>query len=289
MPGLGGGSRGGGGHGGGGGRGFRGGGGYGGGFHGGPHRHFHFGPRFGFFGFGGGLLGIIMLPAMLVLFAIVILFTMVIGAFSAISGGGMTDYNEKEFQDYAFAQYDAVYGDVDAYEDNILIVFLSNEDADEYYYIAVVGNHIKTDVTDMFGAERTALGAALERNINVNGYWYTLHTNLRGAIEDLGDSVTSLRTTYYFTGTCKDDPHTSKSVLVNRTEMNISEETVNDALAEFTERTGISMSIVVDDMDEVLGVDYTQMIIGIIIIVVLVGGALLYFGYGMSRRKRGEQ
>lgn len=307
MPGIGGGSRGGGGHGGGhGGGGYRGGGGHGGpgrpggpgyggpgmGFHGRPprpprHHWWFFGPRYGYgyYGFGGGLVSLIMLPVIMVLLAVLVLVFMLISAFGAVSEGGVISYDARSFQDYAMEQYDVVYANTDAYEDNILIVFLTSENADEYYYIAVTGNDINRSVDDLFGAEGTALGNALYNNINVSGYWHTLDRNLAGAVTDLTSSVNRLGLDSNFAAWCTDRNHTTRSVLVNRSSFSISATEVERALADFTAQTGISISIVVDDMEDVLKTDYSGMIIGIVLIAILLIGAGVFLWRGIKARR----
>ena len=167
MPGPGGGSRGGGGFGGGGG-GYRGGGGFGGGHYGGfggprgPRRPYYGGFGWGFGrpyygGFGGGCLGILLLPIILIMVAALILSSVIGGAFGAIAQGGVTQYDERQFQNFADQKYQQIYGSTTAYEDNIVLVFLTTEEAQEYYFIAWVGDHIVTDVNHMFGDRKSVV------------------------------------------------------------------------------------------------------------------------------------
>jgi uncharacterized membrane protein len=274
MPGPGGGSRGGGGHGGGfGGGGFRGGG------HGGGHRGGFYGGgfyprpyrRYGFFGYGygGGCLSALMMPFILLFMAIIIIVSLIGGAFGSISEGGITDYEERVFQEYADSEYRKAFGASTAYEDNILIVFLTNEDADEYYYIAWVGDHVAPDVNNMFGNNYTELGAAMNESINTSGYWYSLDSNLALMLDKMADKIEALDVDNSFT--CNESHVQVDSKLINYGTLNLSEQTVNTALNDFTERTGISISIVVNDMDEIFGVDYSSMITGIFIVAILVG------------------
>ncbi len=287
MPGPGGGSRGGGGFGGGGG-GFRGGGhggfgGHHGGF-GGPRgpRGFHYhrgpffwGPRVRFYGPGGGCLGILLAPVIIILMAGVMLMSVIGGAVGSISEGGMTDYQESEFQAYADSEYQKAFGRSSSYEDNILLVVLTNKEADEYYYIAWVGDHIHSDITNMFGAERTEFGQAMNYCVNQSYYAYSLDSDLANVVDKMAGHIERLSLDSSFKRSCG-DAHTSAnySRLTNYTDLSLTADTVDSALKAFTEQTGIAIAIVVDDMDEVLGVDYTDMIISIIIILVLVAIAV---------------
>ena len=58
------------------------------------------------------------------------------------------------------------------------------------------------------------------------------------------------------------------SHLTNKTEMNLSEELVNEALIDFTARTGIPAVIVVDEMEEAIG--KSLLIQDIILVIILI-------------------
>ncbi len=282
MPGPGGGGRGGGFGGGSFGGGFGGGGGYHGG---GYHRRFY--SPFGFFGFGGGLLSFFFMPFILIAFAVIILFSTVLGAFGGIAEGGVTEYQEKQFQDYADAEYRKAFGTSTAYEDNILLVFLTNEEANGYYCIAWVGDHIEKDINYLFGADESALGMAMKQSINTSGYWYSLDTNLAMAVDTMADYVESERLSDAFY--CDENHVQVESKLINYGEFDITEEIVNSALVDFTSRTGITMSIVVNDVTEVFDTDYSSVIWGIVVIVILVGLAVFFVVKGVRNRRRNNR
>lgn len=295
MPGPGGGSRGGGGFGGGGG-GFHGGGGFGGGHHGGfgggPRRPYYGGfgwgfgrPYYGGFGFGSGCLGILLLPIILIMVAALILFSVIGGAFGAIAEGGVTQYDERQFQDFADQKYQQIYGSTTAYEDNIVLVFLTTEEAQEYYYIAWVGDHIVTDVNHMFGSNQTKLGYAMASSISESGYWYSLDKNLASVADIMANQIESLNLDTSFT--CSEEHVQVAGKLYNQSEISLTDATVNDALASFTEKTGISMSIVVEDVDDVLATDYTSMIFGLIVVAALVGVAIWLIVRNVKKNKNG--
>ena len=285
MPGPGGGGRGGGGHFGGGG-GFRGGG-HGGGYHGGFYGGFYPRRRYGGFwgfGYGGGCLSVLFMPFILLLCAAVVLIGILGGAFGSVAEGGVTDYGEREFQEYADKEYAKAFGASTAYEDNILLVVLTNEDADEFYYIAWVGDHIKPSITEMFGNEYTELGRAMGDSISTSGYWYSLDSGLAMAVDKMATHIENEGLSSSFT--CTEKHNQVESSLINYGEFEISEATVETALRDFTERTGITLSIVVNDMDEVFGLNYSSMIMGIILIAVLVGAAVFFVIRGIRNRRR---
>lgn len=257
MPGPGGGGRGGGGSRGGFGGGF--GGGHRGGFHG-PHFH---GPHF--WGYrGGGCFGPFALIILVPLLLITSFFGQIADAFSALSRGGVVEYDEIAFQDFADAQYAAVFGNSTAYEDNLLLVFLIDDDYYDYSYIAWVGDHIHTDINNMLGNEYTALGQAVNASVNQSSYKYSLDSNLAQVVETLREKIVALDLESSFR--CSESRGRVDSHLANRTDLSMTEDTVNAALEDFTAATGIPVVLVVEDMSDVFGKRLpTQAIVSLII------------------------
>ncbi len=303
MPGPGGGAHGGGGSrpGGFGGGGFGGGprpGGFGGphgGFGHGPHRHhgpifFGGGPWFHrprYYGGGclSGLLGAIMLPVIFIIFAAVFLFSSISTSVSVLSQGGVYMYDEETFQDYADAQYAAEFGNADAYEDYLLLVFLVEEEYYDYAYIAWVGDHIESDVNQMFGNDQTEFGRAIEASVNQNSYKYSLDSNLAQVMSTMSKRIQALglESSYH----CDEDHSDIKSHLTNKTSMQLTESTVNTALEEFTEATGIPVVIVVDDIEDVFekGIP-SDVYISIAISVIFIFIAVMLIVSAVKNKKR---
>ena len=255
MPGPGGGSRGGGfsgggSRGGGFGGGFSGGGGHrGGGFGGGgfrprpPRPHFYggwyhrpYGYGYGYHGGGclGGLASIILVPILVLVLSVAVIISMMGSVINTVAKGGVVTYSEAEFQAYAQQQYDTFYGGVPSseYEEKLLLIFLTTEEMEEYYCIAWVGNEIRTEINYLFGNEQTAFGRVVQRSINPY-YEYSLGSNLTVIMDSMRAEVERLGLSSSFRGeAARVEPTDSK--LVNYTSLNISPETVNDALADFT-------------------------------------------------------
>jgi hypothetical protein len=287
MPGPGGGGRGGGGFGGGfgGGRGggFGGRGGFGGGFHGGfyhrPHFYGGFYRRPFFFGGGGclgGLLGLLFGPIFLIFMAVMLLFSYFGSAVTDVSQGGSVVYNESVFQDYANEQYAREFGSSTAYEDNLLLVFLTGEDARGYCYIAWVGDHIDPQINYLFGSNGTALGNAMNNSINRANYAYSLDSNLAMVVSQMQTKIQSLGLTDSFT--CAERHDQVKSHLTNYTDLDMTQSTVDAALESFTAATGIPMVIVVEEMEEVFG----KTVSGSSWFGLVVGGVLLLLGISLA-------
>ena len=288
MAGPGGGSRGG-GFSGGGGRGGGFGGGRGGGFSGGGrpggrpprhHHHYHggwfFRPRRyygGYYGGGclGGLAGIILAPLIMIILAATLLIVSVGSAFSSVANGGSIIYDEEKFQDYANDEYYAQFRSYGGKEDNILIVFLVDDEAVEFSCIAWVGDNIKTEINDMFGGEGTKFGNAVISSINQNYYGYSLDSNLASVMEIMTSHVKSLGLSSSFKEPESVSPR-PQSHLTNKTELNLTEKTVNDQLVKFTEETGIPVVITVDTMENVFG---KTIMTGDLIFVILAIGLII--------------
>ena len=309
MPGPGGGSRGGGFGGGSRGGGFGGGshgGGFGGGHRGGYGRpggfHYH-GPFFGGYrhrygygygyGMGGGCLGglisVIIGPIIILLMALMMGVFFVGDAFSNIAAGGTVEYDKYVMEDYANAQYSAIFGANDeAYEDNLLIVFLAEESADGYYTIAWIGDNVVSEISDMFGDESTAFGQSMYSEINTNNYTYSLDSNLAAVMRKMATRIENknLESSFYDEFSHAGSP---ESAVVNRTEFDITENTVNSALEEFTAKTGIPAAIVIEDMEDVFGksVKFGD-IFTIIITLALVALAIYLIVRAVLDRKNGS-
>lgn len=303
MPGPGGGGRGGGGFSGGGGS--RGGGYRGGGYHGGPRGPrrrrrwgwgFGWGPGFfwgpGYYAGGlfGAIMGIMLLPVILVVIAAFILFAAIGGAVGAASSDGVIRYEEKDFQDYANSQYSEAFGSSTAYEDNILLVFVTTKDADGLAYIAWVGDHINLQINNAFDANNnSAFQRAIASNLSSQDYWYTLGSGIARTVNSMTQAVASLGAPSFENGNavCNDTAHVQvSSYLVNKTDFSVPEATVNEALEAFTAETEIPIVVVVDNAESVFGVDYSAKIVGIVICVVLVVIALLLVAAGVRRYRK---
>lgn len=269
MPGPGGGSNGG---------GFRGGGGSSGGFRGGspgghsgggyrpggmPGGGFGFNPRPprhtpGGFGFGprprrhgGGCSSILVIP-ILIIFLLLFLFSAITGNVTvegqeaAITSGSKSyTYSEEDFQEFADREYRKAFGSTDNYEGNILLTVLTNDEADDYFALAWVGDDIDPEVREMFGGY-TELGDAMNRYVNGTYYAYSLDSDLAAVVQEMTKQVSPLSN-----GTLLSD---GDAYLVNYTKLDLTQQTVDTALEEFREETGIPMVIVVESVEEVFPV-----------------------------------
>lgn len=237
----------------------------GGSFGGGFGGHHHHGPFFGgpIFGrrtyVGGGCGGAIFTAVVIGLF---IMFGLMwfIGETSQIAVNGepvyiVEDgiaYDEATMQDYANERYKEIFGEYEGYEDNILLVFLANEEADGYFTIAWVGDNIIYEINEMFG-EYTEYGEYMSEYIS-DYYAYSLDTNLAEVISAMEGSITERSFDSSFRAE-SDSAGLKKSRIINDTDFELNTELVNAALESFTEKTGIPCVIVADMAEEVFGVN----------------------------------
>lgn len=244
----------------------------GGGFGGGGYRR---PPRSGFFFmpfWGGGCLGALFAPIICFVLAIFLIIGLVGGGLTTLFRGGNVVYSESKMQDYANRQYATIYDPSSAtYEDNVLIVFLTNEDNQTYYCIGWVGDNLRSEVSDLFGNEYTALGKAMQSSITTSDYRYSLGSNLARATENLESAVKS-----QISDTAYREPKAERHEagrIYNRSNSDIqfNTETVDAALKNFTESTDISMSIVVADAKDVFGKSLNAAsIIALLVCIVLI-------------------
>ena len=223
--------------------------------HFGGHHHHHHGPHFwgprrrvyvgG--GFGGGCFSIVFIVIFVLFLALWLLLP---NEGVTINFGEEDMYNEATMQDYANDKYMQYFGSSSAVEDNILLVFLTNEACDGYYTIAWVGDNIEDDINYMFG-EYTEYGEALYNNVD-EYFAYSLDSDLADVIETMTKHITNLGldSSFYWDS---DRSNLADSKFVNMTSMDLTTEIVHRALVDFTDKTGIPMVVVVDSAEKIFG------------------------------------
>lgn len=228
------------------------------------------------------MIGAILAPIIL----LIALFSMVGSSFRDLSSGGSVRYNEEAFQNFADQQYAAEFGSSSAYEDNLLITVLIDENYSSYYYIAWVGDHIATDINLLFGNEYTAFGSAMNIGITTSNYKYSLDSNLASVMRQMTETIQALGLESSFT--CSEDHAQVSSHLTNRTGLSLTESTVNDALAAFTDASGIPVVIVVEDAADVFDKSVSTGSIAVILIVAVVAIVVVVVIVKNLRRKKDD-
>ena len=221
------------------------------------------------------MMGLLLVPIVLILFAGIMLISVFGSAFNLVTSGGKITYDENVFQDYANSQYAAEFGTTKDYEDNLLIVITVEDD--EYYdysFIAWCGDHVAPKINTMFGSNSSKLGIAIQNSaINSNSYKYSLDSGIASVVQTMQEHIENLGLESSFT--CKTESVSYNSHLTNKTSLDVTEETVNDALVAFTESTGIPIVVVVEDIEDVFpktvsDFDVVSLVISIVFIVVAV-------------------
>lgn len=282
-----GGSRGGGGFGGGSRGGFSGGGGFGGGFH--HHRPYHRRSTIFVFGgprryYGGGPhhtdpISLIVTCSIILVITLVILSSTVGYASSRNDSTDGVVYDERAFHDYANERYYEAFGTYDGRENNILIAFITNRDADSYYCIAWVGDNLSDKVVNIFGDEWTTFGSTVRNSVGGN-YYYSLDSDLISVTNQMSRTLQSLRLGSPFINEPESEyTNPPESRLINDTELDLDKYAVSEALVKFTQKTDIPMVIVIDYMENVF--EKTPMfdtgtLITVIVLLLVIGASVFF-------------
>ena len=175
------------------------------------------------------------------------------------------NYDEAAFQRAADQKYAEYFDSGATYEDNILL-----------YFIAWIGDNVNYEISDLFGNEYTEFGQSIYSNV-ANYYAYSLDTNLAAVVNDMENIIVKMNVDSFKKETKPASPTESKLVdLTGAGAPDLTADTVNDALASFTEATGIRTVICVDYIDNVFespkGIDGATvfMILALIALVVVV-------------------
>lgn len=245
----------------------------------------------GFWGYGphyhggclGSLIGAALMPVLLAIVLVVLVISLVVSSVSELSQGGTVRYDEQAFQAYADQQYAKIFADT-AYEDNILLVVLTADDANDYQYIAWVGDHVDDEINALFGDDQTYLGTAMSNSISDTDYTYSLDSDLGRVVKAMAQKIGTLELESSLT--CQEENTNAPSRLYNYTDLPLTEATVNDALAQFTENTGITLCIVVADMDTVFERGLST---GTVVLLVIVAIVAILLVVTLVKRRRQKQ
>lgn len=244
MPSVGGGGGGGGFHGGGGGGGFHGGGSGGGYRGGGYHRNnfYYFGGGYGYgYRRGSSIAGAVVM-------IILGIIALIVGIYFNKSPKALK-YSESAFQDLALNKYNEIYGEGD--ENRVLFVLLTSKNAtdDGYWQISMVGDNLVTGINEMFGGNSTTFGKAFD-DMLPKGYLNSLLPAYRNALEKTADAITTkypTESSRYYHGVIPNE--VAPKYICDADYVTTSKTSVMEALTEFKDETGITLSIYVGDQD----------------------------------------
>ena len=234
------------------------------------------------------MMAMLMLPIILILVAVILIMSLFGSALGTLVSGGEVIYDENTYQDYANEMYYAEFGSSDAFEDNILLVFLVDKDFYDYNFIAWVGDDIETKVNYMFGNEQSELGRAIQSSaINSQSYKYSMGQGITQVAEHMQEKISALGLDSNFK--CEEDRSKTDSHITNYTDLQINASTVDKALAEFTKATGIPIVVVVEYREEVFGKTISPTDIFLVIIAIgLIVLAIVLIVNAVKKRPKGD-
>ena len=240
-----------------------------------PRPIFIFGPRYRgpYHGGPNNQNGGCLSSTFMTVITVVVLVALLIAAVSMVFGGDPNSniiYSEKEFQNYAYDQYEIAFKNSKKYEENILLVYTVYEGYDGFEALALVGDDIPTSINLMF------TGEAISKHILADYYENQLAKGIAMSIEELMGKITQTDKSV----------DTSYSRVINNSNLSVTESTINKVLTEFAEKTGYNIAVVIADGEDVFGtsMELTK-IIGIIFIVVLVVLIIMVISSGISNSR----
>ena len=172
-------------------------------------------------------------------------------------------YEEDVIQNFADVCYQEQYKNLSSYEDNLIIVFLHGDDYEEYYYIGSSGNHLKPEIKELFGNKQSTLGNVINQNLK-NDYKKNLSFKLSFVIGYMRIKVSEVNSNNSFI--CSEEKEDYTSCMINKTDLVINESIIDEALTKFTNETGIPITFVIEDAEDVLnkGISKTSIVLIII-------------------------
>jgi hypothetical protein len=191
-------------------------------------------------------------------------------------------HDTERTEEYAMMQYEQIFEAGEGYESNILLLFLVTEEYDNGEYFALVGDDVEREIYMMFGGNGAELDLAMQFSINKESYKNQLGRGIA--------SVLDMMAGYIVDGGYATEPTVpapAKS-FDNQSAMTIAPATVEKAIAQFREETGINIAVVVEDATDVLETSYAPMIMGFIVAGVLIAVAIVLIVKGVRGNKRGN-
>ena len=130
------------------------------------HRHHYYGHHYYGGGIGSG--GIIIIA--------LIFFCFIVGFFAANTG---TSNYEKALHEYANQQYQSIFSRSNRYENNILFLYVVDDDCETFDAIAWVGDDVPSKTNLKLD------GYTISKHVNENYYKYQLSSGISMSIEEL--------------------------------------------------------------------------------------------------------
>lgn len=162
-------------------------------------------------------------------------------------GGNSAVYSDSKLEAAASAQYESSFRQTDAPEDALLLYFVEYDDDQEFYYIAWVGDHIRDESYDLLGDNSTKLGRILLQEVD-SLYTFSLSEDLTASVTRLAEELQKIPGSHH---TCDEDRSDCPSGLINLSDHDLDEASINQAIWAFTEATDIPLVLVVEDAEDI--------------------------------------
>ena len=235
------------------------------GYSSGGMRRIHYGTRYsgGSYGRGGHIFGFsngfVTVIAVLIL---VLLISSISFVCKIVNGSLFEDkiiYDKDQFEAYALESYYDVFSEVDDLENNIIIVFAVYDGYDGYECISFIGDNVDRNLT--WGFDNNFESVVKE---TVPRYYEkSFAVKFKQVVEHMMSFAPHIDNE-------NNDLEYECSKIYNRSSMTIDEPLINDALILFAEKTGVNIAIVVDEGEDVFGVDRGVDPVAFVIIIVFV-------------------
>ena len=218
----------------------------------GGHRHHHY-HHYGYHYYGGGIGSVGIIFIALIIFCSILPFLVV--------NTGTNNY-EQTLHEYANQQYQSIFNSSNRYENNILFLYVVDDECETFDAIAWVGDDVPS---------RTNLkldGYTISKHVNENYYKYQLSSGISMSIEELIPVIDTAN--YKSTNIC---------TVVNNSNLSINQAQIETVLQDLSTTRGYGVAVVVADYDDIyvgggsnggLGTVFTILIVG------LIGGAVLF-------------
>ena len=192
------------------------------------------------------------------IFFLILLFV-IIGGYDSVGN------SEKTLHNYANAEYQTVFDHSNRYENNILFLYVVDDDYKTLDAIAWVGDDVP------YKTNRRLDGYAISQHINENYYQYQLSSGIAMSLEEISPYIEPAK--YSSTSIC---------TVNNKSNLNIDEEKIEDALQKFS-MYGYGVAVVIADYDDVYE-NYFDM--NVMLALLLVGLVFCIVIFCVIRRKQ---
>ena len=243
----------------------RGGGGSSYGYSGGGMRRIHYGTRSsgGSYGRGGHIFGFsngfVTVIAVLIL---VLLISSISFVCKIVNGSLFEDkivYDKDQFESYALESYNDIFAETEDLENNIVIVFAVYDGYDGYECISFIGDNVDRSLTWGFDNKfESTVKETVPRY-----YEKSFAVKFKQVVEHMMSFAPHIDNE-------NNDSEYECSKIYNRSSMAIDEPLINDALISFAEKTDVNIAIVVDEGEDVFGIDRGVDPVAFVIIIIFV-------------------